>query len=407
MVSRIKDIEVEEAFPLYATIFFSFLGYALTITLYVPMLLDEQFLIFSVTTPAQTKLTVSGLLLAMYPLGQFLGSPIIGSLSERYGRKKVLLISLTLCTLGYLGIYLGVKLCWLGLLFFSSFFTGLCESNMAIAQSALAEKTNNIATRTKLIGYGYSVSSLGYIVGPMLSSITLDYAVPFLLTALIIPFLIVWVAVKFDEQNNKVRPQNKVAIFASLNAFKDIFSRSIFYKIYLINFCIFFAVQGLYRVVPLYVVDTWDPSLKALSWLIAFVSFICFSANLFLLKPLARCFNSKQLLTVLLISGGILVIMLTLPANFSVIWLMYGLAAIPTVMALPTCTVLLTQHIEHGKGQSQILGNNQALLVLAEASSAALGGVLAAVLVSLPIISMGVILIIAGFWAYKYRIPTI
>ena len=38
----------------------------------------------------------------MYPLGQFVGSPILGALSDRYGRKIVLVISATIMSLFYL-----------------------------------------------------------------------------------------------------------------------------------------------------------------------------------------------------------------------------------------------------------------------------------------------------------------
>lgn len=47
-------------------------------------------------------------------------------------------------------------------------------------------------------------------------------------------------------------------------------------------------------------------------------------------------------------------------------------------MALPTCTTWLSQHAEP-KEQGQVMGNNQSLLVLGEASSAAIGGLIAAI----------------------------
>ncbi len=102
-----------------------------------------------------------------------------------------------------------------------------------------------------------------------------------------------------------------------------------------------------------------------------------------------------KLLSSLLLLGGLLVIMIIIPKHFSWIWLVYGLAVIPTVMALPTCTAWLSHHVT-AKEQGQALGNNQALLVLGEASSAAMGGIIAAINISLPILLMGIILLIAG-----------
>lgn len=62
---------------------------------------------------------------------------------------------------------------------------------------------------------------------------------------------------------------------------------------------------------------------------------------------------------------------------------------------MPTCTSFLSQQAEP-QNQGQVLGNNQALLVLGESSSAAIGGAIAAIFIPLPIITMGVILLITG-----------
>lgn len=93
--------------------------------------------------------------------------------------------------------------------------------------------------------------------------------------------------------------------------------------------------------------------------------------------------------------GGLLVILIPLPDHFNWIWLTFGIAVIPTVMALPTCTTWLSEQVTPNK-QGQVLGNNQALLVLGESVSAAIGGLIAAIFIPLPVIVMGVILLITG-----------
>ncbi len=392
-----SHIRFRELLPLYAVILLGFLGYALTITLYIPMLIDKNFALLPPESSTALRATVSGFLLAMYPLGQFFGSPIIGTLSDHYGRKKVLILSLLACMLGFLGIALSIELHSLSLLFISSFLTGLCESNMAISQSVIADKSQNIVIKTKFIGYAYSACSLGYVIGPLLGGFAgsrLSYSAPFWITALGVLGLIIWSFYCLDDHYvpNKRVPIKFLKTIASI---KSIFNQKKLYKIYLINFLVFFSVQGLYRVVPLYVEDKWAPSLHTYSLLISYVSILCFFANLLILGKLAKHVATQTLLSALLLLGGLLVIMIIVPAHFSWIWLRYGLAVIPTVMALPTCTTWLSQHVEADE-QGQVLGNNQALLVLGESSSAAIGGLIAAVMVPLPIFIMGAILLIAG-----------
>jgi MFS family permease len=388
--------------PLYCVIFLGFFGYALTLTLFIPMLLDKHVPILPIGTSMPARAALSGLLLATYPLGQFLASPVIGNLSDHFGRKKVLLITLGLCIFGFLGMGLSIVIHSLGLLFLFAFLTGLCESNMAISQSVIADLPVDSAQASKLMGYAFAACSLGYIIGPIVggaSGSLFSYSTPFWVTAGGVVFLIIWIGWRFHDDfvpNSATR----IKLLTTITSIKSIFRKPKLSKIYLINFLIFFAVMGLYRIVPLYVMDKWKPTLHVYALLISFVSLLCFLANLFILDKLAKRYSTKKLLGSLLVIGGILVILIIIPTHFNWIWLTYGAAVIPTVMALPTCTTWLSKHAKSNE-QGQALGNNQALLVLGESSSAAIGGAVAAIFIPLPVVMLGVMLLITGIFAFK------
>jgi MFS family permease len=87
--------------PLYIVFFVGFVGYSLMITVFTPMLMRGDGPMIATADPMAKRTMLLGFLLCLYPLGQFLGSPVMGSLSDRYGRKPVLLISLTTTTLCY------------------------------------------------------------------------------------------------------------------------------------------------------------------------------------------------------------------------------------------------------------------------------------------------------------------
>lgn len=394
-----------ELFPLYAVIFLGFFGYALTIALFIPMLMDKSFAILPSTAPTSLRVSISGFLLAMYPLGQFLGSPIIGKFSDHYGRKKVLMISLLACLVGFMGITFSIYWHLLPLLFISCFFTGLCESNMAISQSVLAEYATDAAHKAKLIGYAFSACSVGYVAGPLVGGMGathLGYSFPFLLTAIAVAVLLLWVGLSFKD-HYQPKANVKIKLMEAVTAVGTIISHKKLRKIYIINFFIFFAIQGLYRVAPIYIMDKWSPSLSTFTTLIAFVSLLCLLANLFLMGPLAKRFGTKQLLNGLLLFSGIFIISIVIPKHFHWIWLTYGLAVIPTVMALTASTTWIS-NAALPQEQGQVLGNNQALLVLGEATSAAIGGIIAAINVSLPVTVMGIILL--GCFLVIFRIGT-
>ena len=80
--------------PLYVVVFVGFLGYSLMITVFTPMILANDNGMLPATSSAPTRSIVLGLLLCLYPLGQFVGAPILGALSDRLGRRPVLIGSL-------------------------------------------------------------------------------------------------------------------------------------------------------------------------------------------------------------------------------------------------------------------------------------------------------------------------
>jgi len=92
-----KNSVLIKLLPLYVVIFIGFVGYALMITIFTPMLLHSTHAIHT-DLPIHQKTLLLGVILCVYPLGQFLGSAVLGALSDQFGRKRILLISLAITT---------------------------------------------------------------------------------------------------------------------------------------------------------------------------------------------------------------------------------------------------------------------------------------------------------------------
>lgn len=122
---------------------------------------------------------VIGLLGAAYPLMQFVGAPLLGRLSDRYGRKPILLISQLGTLIGFLILGLANSL-WL--LFLSRLIDGLSGANIATAQAVIADSTNE-KNRTQGLGLLGAAFGLGFIIGPVIAFASLaasgnNYHVP-------------------------------------------------------------------------------------------------------------------------------------------------------------------------------------------------------------------------------------
>lgn len=120
-----------------------------------------------------------GLLGSVYPVMQFVAAPVLGSLSDRYGRKPVLLISQIGTFLGFL--LLGVAN-GLPLLFISRLVDGISGGNISTAQAVISDSTNE-KTRTPAMGMIGAAFGLGFTVGPVIAFTSLaasgnNYALP-------------------------------------------------------------------------------------------------------------------------------------------------------------------------------------------------------------------------------------
>ena len=125
-----------------------------------------------------------GLLGAAYPAMQFIGAPLLGRISDRFGRKPVLVISQIGTFIGFLVLALAGNL-WV--LFLARLIDGISGANIATAQAAISDSTTE-KTRTQGLGLLGAAFGLGFIIGPIIAFVSLaasgnDYRVPALVAA--------------------------------------------------------------------------------------------------------------------------------------------------------------------------------------------------------------------------------
>ena len=112
-----------------------------------------------------------GLIMAAYSLMQFLFAPMWGALSDRVGRRPVLLVSLAGAAVSY-GIFaVGSAMTGraaLGVIVLSRIFAGICGANITVAQAYIADITPP-EDRSKKMGLIGMAFGLGFIVGPALA----------------------------------------------------------------------------------------------------------------------------------------------------------------------------------------------------------------------------------------------
>ena len=141
---------------IFAIVFVDLLGFSLILPL-VPFYAKE----FGASD------SVIGLLVASYAAAQLIGAPILGRISDRFGRRPVLLLSIFGTLIGF--ILLGIANS-LWMLFASRILDGLTGGNISVAQAYITDITDekNRARGLGLIGAAFG---LGFIIGPAMGGI--------------------------------------------------------------------------------------------------------------------------------------------------------------------------------------------------------------------------------------------
>ena len=170
---------------------------------------------------------VTGLLVAVYAAAQLVGAPLLGRLSDRYGRRPLLLISIFGSSLGFVLLATAEPISRLvvaavpgassfenglalTLLFVSRLVDGLTGGNLSIAQAYISDVTD-AKNRAKGLGLVGAAFGLGFIIGPATGGALSQwgYSVPALAAAGLSLFNMLSVALRLPES---LTPEKRLAI---------------------------------------------------------------------------------------------------------------------------------------------------------------------------------------------------
>ncbi|KAK0332730.1 hypothetical protein LTR94_023746 [Friedmanniomyces endolithicus] len=308
---------------LFAVVFINLVGFGLV----VPLL---PFFAQSLKAEAW-QIT---LMFSAYSLGQFFAEPFWGRLSDRVGRKPVLLVTLVANALGYLMLAF-VPNIWLAIAV--RLFTGLGAGNISTVQGYVADVTppEQRAGRMGLIGAAFG---LGFIVGPGLGGLLtqpqlgrLGYQLPIFLAAALAALAAVGVMVFLRESRAKADPT--AARPAFLAGLKDARTNPVVSRVLVVTLIYMAGFSAMESVFGLWSESryAWGAREVGLSFMI--VGVISVLNQGFLAGRLARRFGEARVLAAgMLLFGSSLVLQVLAPvAWFPATRLELGGLSLPVV----------------------------------------------------------------------------
>ncbi len=351
--------------------------------------------------PVTYQNIILGLLLTAYPLFQFLGSPILGRLSDRHGRRKILLLSLAGSFVGYLIFPMGIALSSVALLFLSRIVDGFTGGNISVAMAAIADITPEEKQRVKNYAFIGVAFGLGFILGPALGGILSDSSIspyfsiqtPFYAAAaftLLNMFLVAQLPETLQQRSHR-----KINVFTPFTGIRKAWTiqllRPVFASLFLANMGWVFFEN--YFQVFLFNQHHFEP--RNISYFFAYLGvWIVFSQG-FVVRRVSGHFRPLQLLrTTLITTAALLVLVVLVPKQW--LYAVLPLLALSYGFTQPNFTTLLTGRVAEDS-LGEVLGIRQSFVSLAHIIPPAIGGVLLNFHLRAPIIT-GAVVIALG-WA--------
>jgi DHA1 family tetracycline resistance protein-like MFS transporter len=209
---------------------FDFMGLGMVVTIFPSLLLNNSTGILSGTLTPGPRLTLLGIYLAIYPLGQFFGAAILGKLSDIHGRKKLMLMTLAGTFIGFSLSGLSIIINSAVLLLISRLLAGIFAGNVAIAQASMADISNE-QTKSKNLILIQTVLGLAWVIGPALGGWLSAFSIaglsgfvtPFFFMSFLLAVAICYTIFGYEETlpNPKIE---KIQIFAGLRHIQEAYS---------------------------------------------------------------------------------------------------------------------------------------------------------------------------------------
>lgn len=348
-----------------------------------------------------------GLLVASYPIGQFFATPILGQLSDKYGRKKILGIALFGTAVSYVVFAIAIITKNIPLLFISRFADGITGGNISIAQAMIGD-VSKPENRVKNFGMLGAAFGLGFIIGPYIGGKLSDPSVlswfttatPFYFAAILAFINMMSVLFLVPETNHNLNKAN-LTWGKSISNIKKAMEMKGVSTIFLTNFLFFGGFTFFTTFFGVFLINKFNFTQGNIGDFFAYVGIWSVFTQAVLTRKFAKKFGEATILKYSLIGGGVMVLAYFLPQYAWQIFLIPPFFSACTGLSMANMNSLLSKSAP-ADARGEIMGISASVQALAQAIPGILSGFIAASLApTTPLVIASVVIIFAGL-AFRY-----
>jgi MFS family permease len=236
---------------LFMVIMLDIMGIILVFPVLTPLIIQPSTSILPLETSVAIRDFTYGLVMAIFPFFMFFSTPILGDLSDKFGRKKILLICLIGSAVSYWVAAAGIMANSLLLLMAGRALSGLAAGTQPIASAAIVD-VSTPETKTRNLSWIVLACSVGLIIGPLIGGATAEisffngvgYQTPFILAGILCLANAVFLHFTYQE-TMVIKPEQQVHFTKGFRLFLSAFSDKKF-RVISVIFCAYLLAWSLY-----------------------------------------------------------------------------------------------------------------------------------------------------------------
>jgi MFS transporter, DHA1 family, tetracycline resistance protein len=387
--------------PIFLTAFMDTLGFSIVLPVVSPLFLDPAGGLFPASFDMSSRTIMLGLLIAIYPIAQFFGAPILGGLSDWHGRKRLLMLAETGAFLGYILFAAGVASHNISLLFGSLLIGGFMAGNASIINSIIADISDE---KTKARNFGLSGMALGtgYIIGPFIggkltdSSIVswFNYSTPFWFSACLSLITLALIAVYLRE-TIRHRVHTQVSMFSGTHNVVSAFRTRKLKIMFLVILLLALGFNFFAQFFQVYLINKFHYTPSQIGDTFAYMGVWIALSQGVINRQLSHKFTPNRILAFSSMCLAWSLFMLVLPMNTPYLYIVLAFVSVFEGLVIPNLMTLVSD-LGDARSQGRVLGINQSINSVCMAVPPVISGVIVAYSINLPVLVSSALTVVGG-----------